>query len=227
MNYLTIGGIQTTDFGVWISGENTFQSPERDVSEISVPGRNGLLFIDNGRYGNVDITYPALIKDARMMEAFRSFLGSLRGYQRLEDTYHPEEYRKAVFKDGIVPQMTPLNIAGLFDLTLNCKPQRWLKSGEQKYTSPAILRNPTLFNAKPKIRLYGKGALTIGDYTLTVSNDYPKNYIDIDCDLMNAYWGTTNYNNYVSGSFPELVPGNNSISWAGSSFEIQPNWWTL
>lgn len=229
MNYLIIGGVQTTDFGVWISGENTYQSPARDVKEVTVPGRNGSLFIDNGRFSNVDIKYPALIKDSRNLEAFRGFLGSLKGYKRLEDTYHPDEYRMAVFKEGVVPKMTPMNIAGNFDLSLNCKPQRWLKVGEEKITitTSGTLRNPTRFNSKPMIRLYGKGTLVIGDYSLIVANDYPKEYIDIDCDLMNAFWGTTNYNNYVSGSFPELVPGDNTITWSGTSLEIVPKWWTL
>jgi hypothetical protein len=64
----------------------------------------------------------------------------------------------------------------------------------------------------------------IGDYAITVANDCPVNEIYLDCDLMNAYNGTTNLNNYVSGTFPELVPGANAIT---GNFEIQPRWWTI
>lgn len=229
ITYLSIGGRDTLDFGVRISGENTFESPRRSVEEVSVPGRSGNLILDNGCFENIEVKYPAFIAEnfKENMRAFRNFLSSLRGYQRLEDTYHPEYYRMACFSDALSPKMLPLNVAGTFDLVFNCKPQRWLKTGEEKKADISSIYNPTLFNAKPMIRLYGTGALVIGDYTLVVDNLYPKAYIDIDCDLMNAYWEGTNYNRYVSGAFPELVPGDNAISWAGSSFEIIPRWWEV
>jgi len=229
ITYLSIGGRDTLDFGVRISGENTFESPKRSVEEVSVPGRNGNLIIDNGCFENIQVKYPAFICEnfKENMRAFRAFLSSLKGYQRLEDTYHPEYYRMACFSESLAPTMQPLNVAGTFDIIFNCKPQRWLKVGEESTTDPTSVYNPTLYNARPMIRLYGTGTLTIGDYTLVVDSLYPKAYIDIDCDLMNAYWESTNYNRYVSGAFPELVPGDNTISWSGSSLEIIPRWWEV
>lgn len=231
MNFLTIGKKSTEEFGVWISGDGTFGSPERDVEEVSVDGRDGTLIIDNGRFSNIAVAYSAFIPNhfKGKMDGFRNYIGSLRGYQRLEDTYHPEYYRMACFSAGLEPKMTPLNRAGEFTIEFNCKPQRWLKSGERtiSFGKSGVLNNPTLFDAKPKIRLYGKGTLTIGENSLKIDPLYPNDYIDIDCDLMNAYFGTLNFNNYVSGTFPVLVPGKNEITWTGTSLEITPNWWRL
>lgn len=129
---LNFGGINSADYGVWITGSGTFSSPERDVEYVSVPGRNGDLIIDNNRWNNIEVTYPANIPngfDAKI-QAFRAAMGRKRGYQRLEDDYHLDEYRMASFTLGIQPETIPLNRGGEFDLVFNCKPQRFLKSGD-------------------------------------------------------------------------------------------------
>lgn len=38
INYFTYAGKMSTDFGVWISGESTYQSPEKDIESVVVPG---------------------------------------------------------------------------------------------------------------------------------------------------------------------------------------------
>lgn len=230
MNYLTFNGKSTLDFGVGISGESSFNAPTRDVDFVSIAGRNGDLTIDNGRYNNIEVTYPAFISRnfKSNVVGLRAFLCSQKGYQRLEDTYSPDYYRKGVFLNGLEFETLPLNVAANFELVFNCKPQRFLKSGEQSYTfeDGGTIYNPTRFNSKPIIRVYGTGTLTIGDYSITIDSLLTEPYIDLDCDLMNAYKGSLNLNNYVSGDFPELVPGANEITYDGT-IELVPNWWTL
>lgn len=129
---LTFGGVNTADYGIYLTGTGTFSAPERDVEYVGVPGRNGDLLIDNGRWKNIEVTYPANIPrefEHRLPE-YRARICAKRGYQRLEDTYHPDEYRMASFTSGLQPEPTPLNRGGQFNLVFNCKPQRFLKSGE-------------------------------------------------------------------------------------------------
>ena len=130
---LTFGGVNTADYGIYLTGAGTFSAPERDVEYVAVPGRNGDLLIDNGRWRNIEVTYPANIPrefEYRLPE-YRARICAKRGYQRLEDTYHPDEYRMASFTSGLQPKPTPLNNGGQFDLVFNCKPQRYLKSGDK------------------------------------------------------------------------------------------------
>ena len=133
-NNLIFGGINSSDFGVWISGSDTYSAAERDSEHFSVPGRNGDLIVDNGRYKNKLVTYPAFFpnKFPEKMENFRSAICRKIGYQRLEDSYHPDEYRMAEFVNGINPSdLTAFNRSGDFTLAFNCKPQRFLKSGDE------------------------------------------------------------------------------------------------
>lgn len=132
-NYLIFGGLKTLDHFVWISGEGTYKAPKRSVEYISVPGRNGDLIVDNGKWENIEVTYPAFIPYdfPEHMKEFRAELCKKLGYHRLEDTYHPDEFRLASFSDGLEPSTTQWNKGGTFDLSFNCKPQRYLKSGEE------------------------------------------------------------------------------------------------
>lgn len=230
MEYLVFNGESSMDFHVGIKGSGVFNSPKRKVDTVSVDGRNGALTIDRGYYENVTVKYPCyIVRDfERNMADFSAFLLSQVGYKRLEDTLHPDEYRMAMVSKELDIDVKGKAKAGVFDLTFSCKPQRYLKSGEEtlSFTNSATILNETRYPSRPLIRLYGTGTLTVNGNTLSVDALYPKSYIDIDCDLMDAYWQTTNYNNYISGTFPELVPGENTISYSGN-FDIIPRWWTL
>lgn len=231
--YFTFDGKSSRDFEVWISGGGTYNAPERDVERVPIPGRNGEITFDNGRFNNIDITYPAFINKAFRMnfDAFKAFLGSRVGYRRLSDSYNPEYFRLAQFTAGINPEMKTLNQAGQFNITFNCDPRRFLVSGENQTTVSysGSIKNPTDFESLPLIRAYGTGCFTINDTTVTIST--ASSYTDIDSEIQEAYKDFTNCNGNItlsSGSFPVLSPGVNSISMSGiSRIIITPRWWTI
>ena len=233
-NYLTFDGKNLMDFDIWISGSGTFVAPKRDLETISVPGRSGDLTMDNGRYSNITIEYPCFISAdfAKNFDNFRAFFMSNIGYKRLEDTYHPDEYRLGFIASNLNPKPGTLNRCGEFTLSFECMPQRFLKSGEEIIVleENSTIINPTFYEAAPFLRVYGNGALGIGSNTITIAG--VTNYIDIDCDIQDAYYENLNYNNKItlnSGSFPKLIPGENGIS-IGSGItqvDVKPRWWSL
>lgn len=231
--YLTIDGRSSLDFHTRISGSGTFGSPKRDVDRIPVPGRNGEVIIDNGRYENIPVEFPAFIaKDfEKNFGALRDYLSTLRGYKRLEDSYHPEEYRMAYFDGEISPKTTTRNLAGTFTLAFDCKPQRFLKSGEIPITltDDGVIFNQTLHDAEPVIRAYGVGTFSINGVSVEVTD--AEEYTDIDSTIQEAYKEGANCNGSVileNGVFPTLAPGANQISITGfTQIRIRPNWWTI
>lgn len=234
IHYLTYRDRRSMDFGVYISGAGTFNAPERDVEKFEVPGRSGDLIIDNGKFKNVELTYNAfIVRNFRQnMEALRGFLLSSYGYYRLEDTYHPDQYRMAAFSGPIEPE-TFLVKSGTFELTFDCMPQRWLKSGDiaaQVNAGETVkIWNPTHFDAKPLIAVTGTGTFSINGATVTVQAN--NGGLIIDCEREECYEGTINRNSKVlfsASKFPEFRPGENSIQ-AGSGIYLQitPRWWTV
>lgn len=239
MHFITIAGKSSADFGVEIKVGSSLSSPGRDVTFHSIPGRNGDLITDNGRFSNAEYHYGAFIRgqnanDFRAKFAgFRAYLGSHIGYVRLEDSYYPDEYRMAVLNVGLTPEMVGTGVlAAEFEIEVNAKPQRFLKSGEETktFSSAGTLYNPTLYTALPLITVYGSGSgtLTVGDDAITISAI--DSYLTIDSETQDAYKGSVNKNGTITyDSFPMLEPGSNAISWSGgvTSVNIVPRWWTL
>ena len=135
----TFDGENSRSYGVYITGEGVFNAPERNVEMVEIPGRNGAFALDKGNFNNIEVTYPAgIFADtetdfAEAVSDLRNFLCSRVGYVRLEDDYNPNEYRLAVYKSGLDVEHDFL-IAGEFELVFECKPQRFLKSGETPIT---------------------------------------------------------------------------------------------
>ena len=229
-HFFVFNGERSADFGVWISGSGTYNAPARDVSTSAIPGRNGTVSFDNGRYENIQLTYPAFIsrRFQPRIDGFRAFLAAQTCYHRLEDSYHPDEYRMALYKSGLEVLPRARNVAGSFEIKFDCKPQRWLKSGEALLScaSGAVLHNPTRFDALPLIICSGNGTITLNGAAITISGNSGQIYID--CDLQDAYLGTTNKNNKITPNFPKLSPGDNTVTYEGvTGVQIQPRWWTI
>ena len=175
-NYLIIDGMDSTDFGLYVSGPGTFSAPAREVQTLQIPGRSGDLIVTANRLQNYDLVYPAFIcRDfERNIENLRNFLLSRTSYFRLEDSYHTDEYRQAMYVGPFDQDVTQRLRAAKFDLVFNVKPQRFLKSGEKTRQLGAadtyVLRNPTQFIARPILRLYGNGTFrlnTLNYFTVT------------------------------------------------------------
>ena len=124
-NYFEFGGLDSRDFGVYISGQGTFKAPQREYNFLSVPGRNGDLIGTERKFQNAELTYPAFIYSnfKQNISDFRNALNSLVGYQRLTDSYHTDEFRMAAYASEFEPDVVPMNNAGEFEITFNCKPR--------------------------------------------------------------------------------------------------------
>ena len=227
-------GRSSSDFNLVLSGEDTWKKPMPDVERMQIPGRNGDLLLSNRRYSNVEVTYHAGIRrdfDTNFT-AFMNFLLKEPGYHRLEDSWHGKYYRMAVLDKEISPKMNTLNRSGTFELTFSCMPQQYLKDGErlQVLTGSGTVFNPTMYDAKPLLRIYGSGRLTVGDEQVTVTDN--DSYIDLDCELEDAFRDAVNMNQSIelsSGDFPVLPPGSTSITFGSgiTRVELVPRWWCL
>lgn len=232
-HFFTLDGVNSADFGVYIAQSNMFDGPEHDDNTVEIPGRNGALVFSNGRYHNRQGSLSCYMpKDMQTnVDGFRAFLSTKYGYVRYEDTIHPGEFLHARFKGGFALESSD-RVGAAFDLSFDCKPQRFLKLGELSvtFTSAGTLRNPTRYDARPLVRCYGtSGTVTINGTAVTVTG--LSSYVDLDCDLMESYEGATSRNStttLTNGKFPVLSPGNNAVSFSGFSYVvITPRWWTL
>ena len=181
----TFDGVDSLDYNIGITGSAVYNAPTRDVEMISISGRDGEYALDHGRFNNIKITYPAGMYDtaqtdfATRISELRNQLASRVGYKRLEDEYNPDEYRMAIYKSGLEVSPVQYSRAGQFDIIFDCKPQRFLKSGESAVSKAnnSTITNPTLFDAHPLISFNASG-----NGTITINGQ--------DISLLNASYGT-------------------------------------
>lgn len=235
-NTFTFNNINSSQFHLYCSNGGTYDAPERDVTSVSVPGRNGELTIDNGRFANVNVAFPCFVAKqfAQNAENIRGWLMTPRGYCRLTDDAHPGEFRMARYVGGVKFEPKYTDKEATMEIVFSCMPQRFLTSGESvlRYTGKSgnIASNPTPFDAKPLVTVYGSGngSVVIGGATISISNI--NGSVTIDCDTMNAYNGAENRNGTITVSgWPVLPPGQSGYSFNGgvTSIEIVPRWWTV
>lgn len=200
-NYFIFGNVNTADYDVYCSGGGTYNAPSRDVDSYHVLGRNGDLMVDHGSYKNMDVTYPCWIARGApdKVDAFRQALCALRGYQKIIDPYHPDEYRMGIYVDAFAPNMmNARNDSMEMDIVFNCKPQRFLAAGDVpvSVSSGQTLTNPTLYTARPQLQAYGSGNIRIGSDTITINNvplgnvvlvkNKSTRQVTIDADMFNS-----------------------------------------
>lgn len=226
----TFNGQSTANYGLLVTGRRVFGAPARKVEKFSVPGRNGDILVDTGAYENYIVAYDVALLDFKAdVRSITNWLLSSSGYSKLTDTYDTTHYRMGACYSSIEYVTTALNREGTATIEFDCKPQRFLNSGETTTTITSAsytLNNPTQMPARPLLRVTTTGKVTINGNEITVSA--VDGYVDIDCETQQAYKGTTNCNNdIIVDEFPVLVGGNNTITQTTTTVAVTPRWWEL
>lgn len=213
----------------------SYPAGQRSVTKATIPGRNGDEVQDDGTYANVVQPYEVWFNGVPFggfnagAARIANWLLGPGGYQKLEDSYDPEAYRMALFT-GPMDITNWMLRRGRATLEFDCKPQRWLKQGQEPLT---VTSGQTLYNswrtAKPLLQVTGNGTLNIGTKSITISGTSGE--VTIDCDVKDAWQGINNMNNNIevaNRDWPTLPPGETEILYTGlTSVKITPRWWRL
>ena len=230
-------GVSSTDYGIVVSEAPSFDKPQRKSSVFNVPGRNGSVLFQEDAYNDVTRSYKVFLTDnARnnlneVVNRFTDWLYSVRGYQRLEDSFEPDIFRLAYFSGG-QNFSNEMMQAGETTLQFTCRPERFFKSGETEITvsNGDKLVNATNYTAKPLIYIEASNetvTVSIGGKSIVANVD---DYIYIDSERMNAYrTAAENMNSEVSGTFPTIAPGENGIGITGTVTKVTiiPRYYTI
>ena len=223
-DFLVINNRNLMDFGVYLFGEIPHVMPKRDIEEVVIPGRNGSLTIDNGRWNNVKITYQmVMLGDGdKRIDDLMGFLISLIGSVKIEDSREPDYYRIGRLVE--LPDWKAAREAGTLKLSFDCRPEKWLTDNplidimsERDPEGVVTLYNPTKYDAKPLFRVKAIAAqdqavdssIWIDGYIRDENSNQGKtlasNVIDvktaqeiwIDCESGESYDSNISYNSYV------------------------------
>lgn len=246
-DHIIFNGISSERFGMIIRGAASYSAPARKTEKIEIPGRNGALHFDDDTFDNVEVIYPAGISRTliQQVESVRQWLLAPRGYQRLEDSYHPGEFRLARYASGFELATTSIgNRTGTFSLTFDAKPQRFMKTGEVAVGNNILVQNPTMFRALPiytvKVKPRSSGLFSLRDArnvdvaTVQIDNASETGNLTVYIDTENGQsYGQDgqklNSRVVIDGSltikgeeYRKVVSGN-----ANTTVTFKPRWWRI
>ena len=136
MNTFTFNGTVSSTYGLYISEKNAYSAPEKDVSEVKIPGRSGNLLLDDNRFENIKIKYDCYFIPVSgyttlfaLSKAIKAWLSaSAFNYYTLTDTYNPGYFRKAAYSSQIDISEVVSSL-GKIQITFNCKPFLYSDAG--------------------------------------------------------------------------------------------------
>lgn len=229
-----LDGIDASSAGIRLQAPIAFGKAVPIIETQAIPGRNGNFVFETGSYENRVGSASCFCLQEDVETAISSagrFLMSKKGYRRLETSDDQNHYWMALVKNSPQIEMR-LRVLAPFEIEFDCKPQRFVKSGENSvvFTESGSLSNQYGQTALPLITLYGNGTgtITIGRCVVDVKN--LDGVLYLDSDTQNAYNNNGNQNmNINAPTFPTLPDGETQIAFSGGieRVEIVPRWWEL
>ena len=245
INSFTYNGKNSLDMGLVIEAkENVYGSPAPKIEIAEIPGRAPLILdnktdpLDNEDFENFEKKYvchvmPEHYQNLEMVarNVYAWLFGDI-SYKRLEDTYERGYYRLAYCGQQMSVQDVAAGLLGKLEITMTCQAFKYSREGEKTLTltAPGSVYNLENFTAKPYIKIYASGNVTLYINNRAHAFNDIQSYIEIDSELMSAHKGDTLQNvKMLTSLFPKLTAGENAIDWIGnvSKIEIIPRWCCL
>jgi len=196
---------------------------QKDIKKIEVEGRDGFLTQDNGTYKSIVKPVECTIFNSEDIDFICSWLDGSA------DVIFSNEPDK-IYKATIINQVPFEKIAATFHkliIQFDCQPHKYsVENDPIILTIAQTIFNPTNTSSKPIIKIYGNGNINLNVNSNVVNLTNVSGYVTINSELVDAYKDTLLFNNSMNGEFPELIKGNNIISWNGAvtKVEILTNW---
>lgn len=230
-------GTSSLDYGLMVATEPKIPTAQRGEEQVSVPGRDGVLRIDHGRFLPITVSYECGVKlfkrngVERLMRGIKAWLVSGRGDYILSDSYDTDYFRIASFSGPMDIENT-FDRGGKFTVSFLCHPYKYSHGGQFKTTIGATktLVNIEPFESLPYIRINGNGSCELYLNNTTIGVSDVSEYVEIDSEAKQVFKGAVSMNGKtVMGDFPVLAPGKNDFDWNSNvtSVEIIPRWRTL
>lgn len=195
---------------------------QKDIQKIEIEGRDGFLTQDNSSYKSIIKPVECTIFN---LDDLDFICGWLDGSGDVIFSNEPDK----IYKATLINQIPLDKIAWVFHTLLiqfDCQPHKYpIENNPIILTSSGTIYNSGNTSSKPIIKIYGNGNIDLNINSNVINLLNVSEYVTINSDLVDAYKDTMLFNNQMIGEFPELIKGNNLISWSGTvtKVEIIPN----
>lgn len=212
--------------GILIATMPDIVKPQRREEEITIPGRNGVLTIDEGCYEGYTLSIGCGMRGTERLGEVAAWLDG--SGELILSTESDKVYRARI--SNAISIADVIYLYNSFLVQLKVFPFKYSvdkADEEMSLTAGATIYNQGTVYSEPIITVYATGNVTLKindvNYTLTAIDGY----VAINSELQEVHKDTINKNNSFSAlDFPKFQVGENTISWTGNvtRVEIQPKW---
>ena len=222
--YFVYKNISSLDMPIIVNELPPITKAPRDINKVVIPGRDGFLTEDFETYGGTIKPCECTLMDAEQIDQVLAWLdgsGEVIFSNQLDRKYQASIINQIPFNRFMRDKWYK------FIIIFDCQPLAlMLENPVITLTVPGSIYNGGTYKSKPVIKIYGAGAIDLSINGNVIHLTNVVDYVTVDASLMDAYKDTLLKNNDMIGDFPELIVGENTVSWTGTvtSIEITPNW---
>lgn len=221
--YFIYNNISSSDMGVLVNKLPPITKAPRDMEKIVIPGRDGHLTQDFETYGSTIKTVECTLWDIADIDQVIAWLDG--SGEVIFSDQDDRKYQASIINK--IPFSYFVQSIRKFIVIFDCQPfALMLDNPLIMLTVQGSIYGAGTYKSKPLITVYGSGTidLTVNSTVIHLTNVVE--HVTIDSTLMDAYKGAVLKNGDMLGEFPELIIGENAISWVGTvtKVEITPNW---
>jgi phage-related protein len=198
---------------------------ERIVQKIEVDGREGSLNILKG-WKDCDISLKVALLGTDIRNRYRNVTAQIRAAATVYFSNDPTIFYKVKIATVGALEMK-LTQLGEFSISFNCAPFKYLRNVAMiSHTTNGTVVNPGTAYSLPRLKVYGSGTrnLTINGKLITLN--LLTSPLTLDSEIKECYFGDTAQNQLMTGDFPRLEVGSNTITLGTgiTKVEIEPRW---
>lgn len=231
MVQILIDGKSLEKIGVYAPKMPNLPSAQREIESTDVPGRlHGSLTRKMG-WKDATISVPLTYFDFNNLQKTKRELTPLvQNGSKLSFSNDPEFY--LLLKTANLSEVVPGEVEVVADLSIEATidPFQYQVTKSETHSATFDIVNPSSMESSPLITIHGKGHVELAINAVTFGINDVVDSVTIDSRLFTCYSSKTNFDTKMTGVYPILKSGNNTIQFGTgvTSVDIDPRWcWLL
>lgn len=198
----------------------------RIIENISIEGRAGTLTVLKG-WEDISFDFEVALISDNLRQNYRTVSTNILSAETIYFSNDNKVYYNIKYSEigQLDIQMATL---GTFAIKFTCLPFKYQRNvGVITATSSGTLSNPGTIYSHPRIKVYGTGRQTLTINGEQIILNFLNNYLMLDSELKECYYGNVAQNQNMIGDFPVFEVGSNTFEFDNkyiTSIEIEPRW---
>ena len=214
-----------SNLGLRITRPPVIPPTRRVVNTIEVDGREGSLTILRG-WRDVSFDLQAALLGDNHATRWRDILPQILNAESIHFS-NDEGVFYQIKQVTATPHEKRLVGMSEYTLAFTCAPFRYMRNVAMiTRTISGILANPGTVHSLPRITVFGTGTRTLTINGRAIVLNLLQGRLTLDSALKICHFGNVAQNNQMTGDFPVLSVGNNTITLGTgiTRLEIEPRW---